>query len=58
MIRFVWIPILIIIYVASAYFSYRNNLTGGKWFGFSYIITAIPIWQIVSLKHVIPEACN
>lgn len=48
MVRFIWIPILIAIYVASAYFSYRNNAEGGKWFWYSYIITAIPIWQIVS----------
>lgn len=48
MVRFIWIPILIAIYVASAYFSYKNNTEGGKWFWYSYIITAIPIWQIVS----------
>jgi hypothetical protein len=48
MIKFIWIPCLILIYVVSAYTSYRNNLEGGKFFWMNYAIAWIPIWQLVS----------
>ena len=50
MIRLIWIPILIILYVLSAYTSYKNNIEGGKYFFFNYLIALVPIWQIVSAK--------
>lgn len=34
---------------ASAYFSYKQNITGDKlWFFLTWVITCVPLWAIVS----------
>ena len=48
MIRLIWIPIVMLLYVLGAYLSYKNNLYGGKWFFLSFLLGAFPIWQLIA----------
>jgi hypothetical protein len=48
MIRLIWIPVAMLLYVLGAYLSYKNNLYGGKWFVLSFLLGAFPIWQLIA----------
>ena len=45
----IWVTYLIVHMTASAYFSYRSNIGGGKtWFWLVVMLGMIPVWAIVS----------
>lgn len=48
---YLWVPLVIVVYMAMGYFSFRLNTDKGTlWFILNWLLPIIPIWSFIAMN--------